>query len=200
MGALDGVQPAGGRLRRCARGTALPIARACSPRRGATVCASIAEAVQGARFVVSIVADDEATRAVMLGERGRRQRRARNGDRRLQHQHAGDGPRGRAGRRAARGSLTHRVGQVPQARNRELVFMVGGDARDRDGAPVVRRDGADDRARRRERRATIAVNNMLSGTMTAAMAEAVSIAQAAGVDPRRRRRRSSPKGRSRRGC
>src|SRR5690606_9366226 len=38
--------------------------------RGATLCASIAEAVEGTRFVVSIVADDEATRQVMLGQEG----------------------------------------------------------------------------------------------------------------------------------
>jgi 3-hydroxyisobutyrate dehydrogenase len=38
--------------------------------KGATVCASVAEAVKGANFVVSIVADDEATRQVMLGADG----------------------------------------------------------------------------------------------------------------------------------
>jgi 6-phosphogluconate dehydrogenase len=38
--------------------------------RGATVCASPAEAVRGASFVVSMVGDDDATREVMLGADG----------------------------------------------------------------------------------------------------------------------------------
>ena len=38
--------------------------------RGATVCTTIAEAVKGAQFVVSIVSDDQATRQVMLGKGG----------------------------------------------------------------------------------------------------------------------------------
>ncbi|MCL4184988.1 MAG: NAD(P)-dependent oxidoreductase, partial [Burkholderiaceae bacterium] len=99
--------------------------------RGATVCASIAEAVRGARFVVSVVSDDEATRAVMLGEAG-------------VLAHAGPGTlvvdastntpamaRETAQAAAARGLayLDAPVsGSVPQARNRELVFMAGGEA------------------------------------------------------------------------
>ena len=38
--------------------------------RGAVVCASPADAVRGADFVVSMVSDDVATRAVMLGDGG----------------------------------------------------------------------------------------------------------------------------------
>jgi 3-hydroxyisobutyrate dehydrogenase len=157
--------------------------------RGAAVCASIAEAVRGARFVVSIVSDDEATRAVMLGEAG-------------VLAHAGPGTlvvdastntpamaREVAQAATARGLayLDAPVsGSVPQSRNRELVFMAGGDAGVFESArPLfeamgrmavhVGASGAG---------ATIKlVNNMLAGTMTAAIAEAVSVAQAAGVDP-----------------
>ena len=42
----------------------------CEPlqARGAVVCASPAEAAQGAQFVISMVADDVASHDVMLGE------------------------------------------------------------------------------------------------------------------------------------
>lgn len=156
---------------------------------GATVCASVAEAVQGARFVVSIVSDDEATRAVMLAEGGVI---ASAASATIVVDSSTNTPamaREVAQAAAARGLayLDAPVsGSVPQSRNRELVFMAGGDAAafeatrpllDAMGrmALHVGASGAG---------ATIKlVNNMLSGTMTAALAEAVSIAQAAGVDP-----------------
>ncbi len=157
--------------------------------RGATACASIAEAVRGARFVVSIVSDDDATRAVMLGDAG-------------VVAHAAPGTvivdsstntpalaREVAQAAAARGLACVDApvsGSVPQARDRELVFMAGGEAAAFEAArPLldamgrmamhVGPSGAG---------ATLKlVNNMLSGTLTAALAEAVSVAQAAGVDP-----------------
>ncbi len=156
---------------------------------GATVCASVAEAVQGARFVVSIVSDDEATRAVMLAEDGVV---ASAAPATIVVDSSTNTPamaREVAQAAAARGLayLDAPVsGSVPQSRNRELVFMAGGDAAafeavrpllDAMGrmALHVGPSGAG---------ATIKlVNNMLAGTMTAALAEAVSIAQAAGVDP-----------------
>lgn len=156
---------------------------------GATVCASVAEAVQDARFVVSIVSDDEATRAVMLAEGGVV---ASAAPATIVVDSSTNTPamaREVALAAAARGLayLDAPVsGSVPQSRNRELVFMAGGDAAafeavrpllDAMGrmALHVGASGAG---------ATIKlVNNMLSGTMTAALAEAVSIAQAAGVDP-----------------
>ncbi|MCD6735565.1 MAG: NAD(P)-dependent oxidoreductase [Burkholderiaceae bacterium] len=158
-------------------------------RLGATVCASVAEAVQGARFVVSIVSDDEATRAVMLAEGGVV---ASAAPATIVIDSSTNTPamaREVAQAAAARGLayLDAPVsGSVPQSRNRELVFMAGGDAAAFQAVrPVldamgrmalhVGASGAG---------ATIKlVNNMLSGTMTAALAEAVSIAQAAGVDP-----------------
>jgi 3-hydroxyisobutyrate dehydrogenase-like beta-hydroxyacid dehydrogenase len=156
---------------------------------GATVCASVAEAVQGARFVVSIVSDDDATRAVMLAEGGVV---ASAAPATIVVDSSTNTPamaREVAQAAAARGLayLDAPVsGSVPQSRNRELVFMAGGDAAAFDAvrplldamgrmALHVGASGAG---------ATLKlVNNMLSGTMTAALAEAVSIAQAAGVDP-----------------
>lgn len=156
---------------------------------GATVCASVAEAVQDARFVVSIVSDDEATRAVMLAEGGVV---ASAAPATIVVDSSTNTPamaREVALAAAARGLayLDAPVsGSVPQSRNRELVFMAGGDAAafeavrpllDAMGrmALHVGASGAG---------ATIKlVNNMLAGTMTAALAEAVSVAQAAGVDP-----------------
>jgi len=157
--------------------------------RGATVCRSIAEAVQGARFVVSIVSDDEATRAVMLGDGGVVASAARGT---LIVDSSTNTPA--MAREVAQAASDRGLayvdapvsGSVPQARNRELVFMAGGEVADFESArPLfdamgrmavhVGASGAG---------ATIKlVNNMLSGTMTAALAEAVSIAQAAGVDP-----------------
>lgn len=157
--------------------------------RGATACASIAEAVRSARFVVSIVSDDDATRAVMLGERGVVASAAPGTVIVDCSTNTPAMAREVAQAAAARGLayLDAPVsGSVPQARNRELVFMVGGEAAAIESArPLfdamgrmtvhVGASGAG---------ATIKlVNNMLSGTMTAAIAEAVSIAQAAGVDP-----------------
>ena len=72
LGAMGGpmalnLMAAGHSLRVWNRSTA-KTAAACDA--GATACASVAEAVQGAQFVVSMVADDNATRDVMLGATG----------------------------------------------------------------------------------------------------------------------------------
>jgi 3-hydroxyisobutyrate dehydrogenase len=77
-------------------------------------------------------------------------------------------------------------GSIAQAKGRELVFMVGGDAAAFGQAqPLFAAMG------RMARRmgdtgsgATIKlVNNMLSGTTSAAIAEALSVAEASGLDP-----------------
>ena len=157
--------------------------------RGATLCDSPAAAAQGAEFAVAIVSDDAATREVMLGTHGL-----------VAAMHPGttilDASTNTpamsreiavaAGARGVHYLDTPVSGSVPQAVAGELVFMVGGDA------------GAFERARpvmaamgRRSRRmgtsgagATIKLlNNMLSGTMNTAIAEALSVAEAAGVDP-----------------
>jgi 3-hydroxyisobutyrate dehydrogenase-like beta-hydroxyacid dehydrogenase len=154
---------------------------------GATVCASVAEAVDGAAFVVSIVSDDEATREVMLGADGVVATAAPGTV--IIDSSTNTPAMAREVAQAARTrGLEHLdapvSGSTPQSRNRELVFMVGGDADvlerarpvlDAMGRMVVHcgSSGAG---------ATIKlVNNMLSGTMNAAIAEAIAVATAAGV-------------------
>jgi len=158
-------------------------------QKGATVCASPAEAARGAQFVVSMVSDDTATRQVMLGADGV-----------LAGASAGtvivdsstNTPamaREVADAARARGCayLDAPVsGSIAQARGRELVFMVGGEADAFDQAQplfsamgkMARHMGGQGSG------ATIKlVNNMLSGAMNAAIAEAMSVAEAAGLDP-----------------
>jgi 3-hydroxyisobutyrate dehydrogenase len=156
---------------------------------GAVACGSPGEAARGAGFVVSMVADDLATRDVMLGAEGV-----------IAAADAGtiiidcstNTPamaRETAAAASARGIryLDAPVsGSIAQARGRELVFMVGGDAADLAAAvPVLQSMG------RMYRHmgpagagATIKlVNNMLSGITSAALAESMAVAEAAGLDP-----------------
>jgi len=156
--------------------------------RGAAVCATPAEAARGAAFVVSMVADDDATREVMLGA---------------------DGVVGAAApgtvivdastnspamvRQVAAAAAARDVsyldapvsGSTPQARDRLLVFMVGGEQAAFDAAAPLfaamgrkaKRMGATGAG------ATIKlINNMLSGSMNAALSEAMAVAFAAGLD------------------
>ena len=156
--------------------------------KGAAVCASPAEAAKGAEFVVSIVADDAATRAVMLGTEGAL---------------AGATPgtilidsstnTPAMAREVAQGAKAKGCqyldapvsGSLVQAQGKELVFMVGGDKAAFDKAQplfaamgrMAKLVGGSGTG------ATIKlVNNMLSGTTTAALAEAAQVAEAAGLD------------------
>lgn len=156
---------------------------------GAVVCASIAEAVRGASFVVSIVADDEATRAVMLDAQGVV---ASASPGTVVIDSSTNTPalaRSLAQAATARGLayLDAPVsGSVPQATSGELVFMVGGDASALATAgPLLAAMG---------RQAILIgpsghgatiklINNMLSAVMNTALAEAVMLARAAGLDP-----------------
>ncbi len=156
---------------------------------GAVACATPAEAVKGARFVVAMVADDAATRAVMLGPDGVIAAAAAGTVIIDSSTNTPSMAREVAAAAAARGLgyLDAPVsGSTAQARGRELVFMVGGAADALATAtPVlnamgrmIRHVGASGAG------ATIKlVNNMLSGTMSAAIAEAMSVAEAAGLDP-----------------
>jgi 3-hydroxyisobutyrate dehydrogenase len=154
---------------------------------GAQAFASPAQAAQGADFVVSMVADDAATAEVMLGTGG-----------------VLDTFRGQAiidcstnspvmARRVAQAASAHHTayldapvsGSLAQARGRELVFMVGGAAQAVTAAMplfeamgrMVRHMGDSGSG------ATVKlINNMMSGTVNAAIAEAVSVAEAAGLD------------------
>lgn len=157
--------------------------------RGATVCATPAEAMRGAAFVVSMVADDEATRQVMLGEHGVVGAAAPGTTIVDSSTNTPAMAREVAHAAAARG--VHHLdapvsGSIAQARGRELVFMVGGPRAAFDAAqPLFAAMGRMSRHMGESGAgATIKlVNNMLSGTMNAALAEAMSVALAAGLDP-----------------
>ena len=157
--------------------------------RGATVCATPAEAVRGAAFVVSMVADDEATRQVMLGEHGVVDAAAPGTT--IVDSSTNTPAMVREVARAAAARGVHHVdapvsGSIAQARGRELVFMVGGPRSAFDAAqPLFAAMGRMSRHMGDSGAgATIKlINNMLSGTMNAALAEAMSVALAAGLDP-----------------
>ncbi|MGE0316102.1 MAG: NAD(P)-dependent oxidoreductase [Lautropia sp.] len=156
---------------------------------GAVACTSPAEAVAGAAFVVSMIADDAAAREVMLGTDGVVGAAAPGTVVIDSSTLTPSMVREAATAAAARGIayLDAPVsGSIAQARGRELVFMVGGDAAALEKArPVmmamgklIKHMGASGSG------ATIKlVNNMLSGTISAALAEALSVAEAAGLDP-----------------
>jgi 3-hydroxyisobutyrate dehydrogenase len=157
--------------------------------RGAIVCTSPADAVRGAEFVVSMVSDDVATREVMLGNDGVVGAASRGT---LIIDCSTNTPamaREVAAAAAARGCrlLDAPVsGSLAQARGRELVFMVGGDAESFARAqPLFTAMGRMSRLMGDSGTgATIKlINNMLSGTATAALAEALSVAESAGLDP-----------------
>jgi 3-hydroxyisobutyrate dehydrogenase len=155
--------------------------------RGATACATPAEAAQGADFVVSMVSDDAATAEVMLGAQGVLQ--TFRGQAIIDcSTNSPTMARAVAGAAVERGTayLDAPVsGSLAQARGRELVFMVGGpDSAVSAAMPLfeamgrlVRHMGASGAG------ATMKlINNMLSGTTNAAIAEAISVAEAAGLD------------------
>jgi 3-hydroxyisobutyrate dehydrogenase len=156
---------------------------------GARLAASPSDAASGASFVVSIVADDLATREVLLGANGIL---------------AGAGPgtividastnspataREIAGAAVALG--VHYLdapvlGSLPQAEGKELVFLVGGDhAAFERSKPVL---GAMSRTCHylgdSGAGATVKlINNMVSGSLLAVLAEAAQVAEAARLDP-----------------
>lgn len=157
--------------------------------RGATLADSPAHAARGAQFVVSIVADDTATREVMLGDAGVLDAAAPGT---IILDCSTNTPA--MAREAAAAAAAKRVlyldapvsGSLPQAQGKELVFMVGGDKAAFDRAQalfaamgrVAHHMGASGSG------ATIKlVNNMLSASLTAAVAEAALVCEAAGLDP-----------------
>jgi len=161
---------------------------AAAAARGAVVCDTPAAAAQGAQFVCSIVADDVATRAVMLGPEGVMAGAAAGTVIVDASTNTPAMAREVAAAAAAKGCayLDSPVsGSLAQAQNRELVFMVGGDA-----AAYARAQPLYAAMGRMAKRmgdagagATIKlVNNMLSGITTAALAEAAQVTEAAGID------------------
>ena len=155
--------------------------------KGAEVAESPAAAVKGAEFAVSIVSDDEATREVMLGANGAVGAAARGCIIIDSSTNTPAIAREVAREVAARGGsyLDAPVsGSLKQAQGRELVFMVGGAREAFDKAqPLFAAMGRMAKhAGESGAGATVKlINNMLSGTMTAAVAEAVQIAEAAGI-------------------
>jgi 3-hydroxyisobutyrate dehydrogenase-like beta-hydroxyacid dehydrogenase len=156
--------------------------------KGAEVADSPAAAASGAEFVVSMVADDAASRAVMLGASGAIAG-ADAGTVIIDSSTNSPALAREVAKVAAQRKLVYLdapvSGSLMQAQGKELVFMVGGEHGAFDKAqPLFKAMG------RMARRAggsgagsTIKlINNMLSGTMTAALAEAAQIAEAAGVD------------------
>jgi 3-hydroxyisobutyrate dehydrogenase len=156
--------------------------------KGAQACDTPAAAVQGASYVVSMVADDVATRAVMLGADGA-VAAATAGT--IIIDSSTNTPA--MAREVAQAAAARRVqyldapvsGSLAQAQGKELVFMVGGDPVAFERArPVLSAMGR--MAKHMGAAGTGAtiklINNMLSGTATAAIVEAVMIAEAAGLD------------------
>lgn len=174
LGAMGGpmalnLMAAGHSLRVWNRSTAKTRPAACDA--GATACASVAEAVQGAQFVVSMVADDNATRDVMLGATGVVANAAPGTVIVDCSTNTPAMAREVAAAGAARGVgyVDAPVsGSLAQARGRELVFMVGGAPAD-----VARAEPLFQAMGRSHRHmgevgtgATIKlINNMLSGTV-----------------------------------
>ena len=155
---------------------------------GAAVCATAAEAVRGAEFVCSIVADDVATREVMLGSGGVIAAAAPGSIVIDSSTNTPAMAREVAQAAAARGVFYLDApvsGSLAQAQGKELLFLVGGDAGAFQKAlPVMQAMGK--LARRigdPGAGATLKlINNMLSATLTAAVAEAAQAAEAAGLD------------------
>jgi 3-hydroxyisobutyrate dehydrogenase len=156
--------------------------------KGCEVCESPAAAARGADFAVSIVADDAATRAVMLGADGAIAG-ASAGTVLVDSSTNTPGMAREVAKAAAAKGCRYLdapvSGSLAQAQGRELVFMVGGDRAAFDKAQALL--GAMGRLAKHMGAsgagATIKlVNNMLSGTVTAALAEAAQVVEAAGVE------------------
>jgi 3-hydroxyisobutyrate dehydrogenase-like beta-hydroxyacid dehydrogenase len=156
---------------------------------GARLAASPSDAASGASFVLSIVADDVATREVMLGASGILTRATPGTIVIDASTNTPATARDMAAAAAARG--VHYLdapvlGSTPQAEAGELVFLVGGDrAAFERSKPVLDAmsrvchylgdSGAG---------ATVKlINNMVSGSLLAVLAEAAQIAEAARLDP-----------------
>jgi 3-hydroxyisobutyrate dehydrogenase len=159
--------------------------------KGIEVCASPAAAAKGAEFVCSIVSDDIATREVMLGDDGKSGAVGAAAPGAIILDSSTNTPamaREVAQAAAAKGVFYLDApvsGSMAQAQGKELVILVGGDQAAFDKArPVlgamgrmVRRIGASGAG------ATLKlINNMLSASLTAAIAEAALAAEAAGLD------------------
>ena len=156
--------------------------------KGIEVCDSPATASKGAEFVCSIVSDDIATREVMLGDKGVVGAAAAGTIILDSSTNTPAMSREVAKAAAAKGVIYLDApvsGSLVQAQGKELVILVGGDKAAFDKAqPVltamgrmVRRIGDSGAG------ATLKlINNMLTATLTAAIAEGAQAAEAAHLD------------------
>lgn len=155
---------------------------------GVKVCDSPAEAVHGAEFAISMVADDVATREVMLGAAGL-VGAAAAGTILIDCSTITPAMAREVAKAAAAKGVYYLdapvLGSLAQAQGKELVFLAGGEQAAFERAqPVfaamgrlVRRVGASGTG------ATLKlVNNMLSGSVAAALAEAARVVEVAGID------------------
>ncbi len=155
---------------------------------GVAAFATPAQAVQGADFVVSIVADDDATRSVMLGTDGVVGAAASATVIIDSSTNTPMAAREVSERATARGLFYLDApvsGSLPQARTHELVFMVGGDRAAFDRAqPILALMGrmASYMGPSGSGATIKLINNMLSGTVSTALAEALAVAEAAGLE------------------
>ena len=158
--------------------------------KGATLAASVADAVKGAEFVVSIVSDDVATREVMLGAGGVIGAAAA-GTIVLDCSTNTPGMAREVAKAAAARKVLYLdspvLGSLPQAQGKELVIMVGGDqAAFEKAQPVFAAMGRMTRYMGESGTgASIKlVNNMLSASLMAALGEAAQVIEAARLDPK----------------
>jgi len=157
--------------------------------KGLEIADSIAAAVRGAEFVVSMVSDDAATREVMLASAGVLSAAAAGTV--ILDSSTNTPAMAREVAKAAAAKRCNYLdapvsGSILQAQGKELVFMVGGDKGAFERAqPLFQAMGrmarhmGDSGAG-----ATIKlVNNMLTAAATVALAEAAQVTEAAGLDP-----------------
>jgi 3-hydroxyisobutyrate dehydrogenase len=156
---------------------------------GARLAASPSDAASGASFVLSIVADDVATREVMLGADGILPRASPGTVVIDASTNTPATAREIAAAAAARG--VHYLdapvlGSLPQAEAGELVFLVGGDpaAFDRSKPVLAAMSRACHYLGDSGAGATVKLlNNMVVGSLVAVLAEAAHVAEAARIDP-----------------
>lgn len=156
---------------------------------GARLAAGPADAATGASFVLSIVSDDVATREVMLGAGGILAA-VEPGTVVIDASTNTPGTAREMARAAAARGVHYLdapvLGSLPQAEAGELAFLVGGDqAAFERSKPVL---AAMSRTRHylgdSGAGATVKLlNNMVSGSLVAVLAEAAQVAEAARIDP-----------------
>ena len=156
--------------------------------KGIAVCDSPAAAVKGASFAVSIVADDNATRDVMLAANGLVAAAAPGTIVLDCSTNTPAMSREAAKAAAARGILyldSPVSGSLAQAQGKDLVFMVGGEKTAFEQAqPVIAAMGRMARHMGGTGAGTTIklINNMIAATLQVAVAEGAQIAEAANLD------------------